>query len=309
MSAVAALAAAALSAAGPGGQGVQTGWVEVDGVRIAYAEAGSGDPIVFVHGNPTSSYLWRNVVPFMSDRGRTIALDLPGMGASDKPRPAPGFVEQVRLFEGFVDALGLDRVTLVGHDWGAAIAFEYARLHRDRVRGIAFMEGVLPPIFPQPSFEAIGEEMGGMFRAFKDPVQGNELVIEQNMFVEQVLPGFVQRPLSEEDMEAYRRPFLDPADRGAVLEWPRQVPIAGEPAEVVERMELIRAFLTETRMPVLLLYAAPGVLVPPALVPWYEEQVHDLEAAFVGAGLHFIQEDQPEAIGRAVRDWMRRRIE
>lgn len=280
--------------------------VEVEGVRVAYVSAGSGDPVVFIHGNPTSSYLWRNVIPHVSGYARAIALDLPGMGWSSKPDPALRFVDHVDVFEAFVDALDLQNITLVVHDWGAAIGFDYARQHPDRVRAIAFMEGVLPPVFPQPSFEAMGEEMGAMFRAFKDPVLGHELIVEQNVFVEQVLPRFVNRSLGDEEMTAYRRPFLEVSDRQPILLWPREIPIAGEPADVVERMEAIREFMTATSIPLLLIYAEPGAIVSAEVVSWYSANLRNLETVFIGQGLHYIQEDHPVAIGRALEDWMRR---
>ncbi len=278
----------------------------VDGVQMFYVDEGQGDPVVFIHGNPTSSYLWRNVIPYVAGDSRAVALDLVGMGRSGKLDIGYRYMDHYRYLEGFIDALDLKNITFVVHDWGAALGFDYARLHPDRVKAIAFMEGVLPPAFPQPSYEAMGEEMGGMFRAMRDPVQGREMVIDNHMFVEQILPGFVNRTLGEEAMAEYRRPFVGPASREPILAWPREVPIAGEPADVTERLEAIGAFMTETDLPVLLLYADPGVVVPPQAVGWYTGHMKNIETAYVGQGLHFIQEDQPDAIGRALSDWIRR---
>ncbi len=280
--------------------------VKVLGSKMTYLELGQGEPVVFVHGNPTSSYLWRNVMPYVSANSKAIAVDLIGMGGSDKPVIDYTFTDQYRYFEGFIDALGLEKLTLVGHDWGAAIAWEYARRNPDKVTRLAFMEGVLPPAFPRPTFESMGEEMGNMFRAFKDPVQGHKLVIEDNIFVEQVLAGFVNRPLGDDAMTAYREPFLKQADRKPVLAWPREVPIEGKPETTVDTLTVIDAFMGKTTMPVLLAYAEPGVLVPPQATGWYAGKIANLEMAFVGQGLHFIQEDQPDAIGRAIADWIRR---
>ncbi len=280
--------------------------IDVLDSQIHYVESGEGDPILFIHGNPTSSYLWRNVVPFLSDQGRTIAVDLIGMGRSGKPDIAYRYQDHYAYLTAFIDALNLTNITLVTHDWGAALGFDYAAQHPDRVKRIAFMEGVLPPIFPQPSFEAMGEEMGGMFRAFKDPEKGRELIIDNHMFVEQVLPGFVSRPLGEVAMTEYRRPYLSPADREPLLAWPREIPIAGEPQDVVDRMTAIRTFMQTTDKPVLLLHADPGVVVPLQVVPWYVANIRNIETAFIGQGLHFLQEDQPDAIGRAISDWIRR---
>lgn len=280
--------------------------VEVLGSNMAYLEIGTGEPVIFVHGNPSSSYLWRNVMPYIAPQGRAIAVDLIGMGQSGKPDINYTFEDQYRYFSAFVDALNVRQVTLVGHDWGATLAWEYARRNPGRVRKLAFMEGVLPPAFPVPSFESMGEEMGNMFRAFKDPVMGHKLVVQDNMFIEKVLPGFVNRTLGEEAMRIYRAPFAKEEDRKPVLAWPRQVPIAGEPESTLNVLNAIGEFMGETNMPILLMYADPGVVVPPKAVDWYVKKIRRLETAFLGQGLHFIQEDQPEAIGRALADWMRR---
>ncbi|MHA1567728.1 MAG: haloalkane dehalogenase, partial [Alphaproteobacteria bacterium] len=232
---------------------------EVLGSTMTYLELGEGsESVVFIHGNPTSSYLWRNVMPLVSDNARAIAIDLIGMGGSAKPDIAYTFADHFRYFEGFIEALNLGPVTLVGHDWGAAIAWEYARRNPDKVRRLAFMEGVLPPAFPLATFEAMGEEMGNLFRAFKDPVQGHKLIIEDNMFVEQLIPQLINRTLGEEARAAYLAPFAGAKDRDPVLVWPRELPIAGEPQSTLDTLTAIEAFMAETEMPVLLAYAAPG---------------------------------------------------
>ena len=188
----------------------------------------------------------------------------------------------------------------------AGLGFNYARQNPHRIKAIAFMEGVLPPIFPQPSFSAMGEEMGAMFRAFKDPIQGEKMVIEDNMFVEKILPNFVNRTLTDEAMKYYRAPYLQRKDRKPILAWPRAVPIAGEPQKNVVIMEDIKKYMLTTETPILLVYASPGVLVNKDVKNWYVDNIKDIETAFVGQGLHFIQEDQPDAIGKAIQDWMRR---
>lgn len=274
--------------------------------KMSYLEQGEGNVVLFVHGNPTSSYLWRNVMPHVSDSNRAIAVDLIGMGQSGKPDIDYSFEQHLEYFTAFVDGLDLKDITLVGHDWGAAIAWEYMRLNPDKVTKIAFMEGVLPPTFPQVSFEAMGEEMGGMFRAFKDSKKGHQMVIENNMFVEKLLPMLVSRPLGAEAKKAYGAPYLKKEDRKPVLKWPREVPIAGEPKSSVTLMQNLNAFMGKTEKPALLLYAEPGLLVPPKAVGWYVQKIKNLETGFIGQGLHFIQEDQPNAIGRALSDWLRR---
>lgn len=274
--------------------------------KMSYLVEGEGSPVVLIHGNPTSSYLWRNVIPEISAKTQKIAPDLIGMGRSSKPDLDYTFDDHFRYFEAFIEALALDNITLVGHDWGAAIAWEYARKHPNKVRGIAFMEGVLPPAFPVASFASMGEEMGNMFRAFKDEKMGHELVIEQHMFVEKVLPGFVNRTLGDEAMQTYRAPYKDESTRTPLLQWPRQIPIAGTPKNTQKLMENIQGFMGKTQMPTLLLYASPGVVTPEQTVPWYIDTIKNIETVYVGAGFHFIQEDQPQAIGKAINDWIRR---
>ena len=288
------------------GQFSQGKFVNVRGVKMHYQESGKGDPVLFLHGNPTSSYLWRNVTPYLEQQGRTIAIDLVGMGYSGKPDIDYSYDDHYAYLDGFIKALGLKNITIVGHDWGAALGFDYARRNPGNVKAIAFMEGLLPPIFPQPDFEAMGEEMGGMFRAFKTKGQGEEMVIRNNMFIEQLLPSMVNRPLGEVAMNVYRAPYKDLAARIPLLAWPRAVPIAGEPAKGVQLMNDIRAFMETTDKPVLLLYADPGVLVSMQVVSYYQQTIKNLETVYVGQGFHFIQEDQPKGIGRAISDWLRR---
>jgi len=281
-------------------------WVDVLGSRMSYLEIGEGEPVLFLHGNPTSAYLWRNVMPHVAKGHRAIAIDLIGMGNSAKPGIDYSFEDHYRYVSGFISALGLENLTLVGHDWGATLAWEYARRNPAGVKRLAFMEGVLPPAFPAPSFEAMGPEMEKMFRAFKDPLEGPRIVMDENMFVEQVLPGFVNRPLGEEAMRAYRAPFLSRDDRKPILAWPREVPIGGEPAATTELLGKLSEYMKTIELPVLLIYAEPGAVVPPTSVAWYVDRISHLETNFVGQGFHYLQEDHPDAIGRAIVDWMRR---
>lgn len=273
---------------------------------MSYLEAGSGDTVIFLHGNPSAAYLWRNVIPFVAEGYRAIAPDLIGMGHSGKPSIDYRFADHARYLDAFIDALNLDQITLVGHDWGAALAWDYARRHPEKVVRLGFMEGVLPPAFPQPSYEAMGPDMGGMFQAMRDPEQGYKMIMEGNMFVEQILPMMINRPLGEAARAEYGLPYRTVEDRLPTWIWPREVPIGGEPASSVQLMEDIRGFMGTTDMPVMLAYADPGVLVPPQAVPFYAGLIHDLETVYIGPGQHFIQEDQPVAIGRALADWMRR---
>ncbi len=280
--------------------------VDVLGSRISYIDAGEGDPVLFIHGNPTSSYLWRNIIPFITRSNRAIAVDLIGMGKSAKPDIAYSYQDQYQYLSAFINSLKLNNITLVVHDWGAGLGFDFARQNPDKIKAIAFMEGILPPIFPQPSFEAMGKEMGAMFRALKDPIKGDAMVFQQHMFVEQVLPGFINRTITDKAMNYYRAPFVKQEDRKPILAWPRAVPIAGQPENVVTVMEAIKKYMQSTSIPILLIYASPGVLVNDDVKKWYQNNIKNIETAYVGQGMHFIQEDQPKAIGSAISDWLRR---
>ena len=284
-------------------------FVEVEGVPMHYVEAGSGAPFLFIHGNPTSSYLWRNVMPYVECQGRVIAIDLIGMGNSDKPDIGYTFQDHYAHVEGFVDALGLRNITFVIHDWGSALGLYYAAQHSDNVRAVAMMEAIVPPVFPIPSYDAMPEDFRALFQAFRDPVQGRELIVEQNFFVEQLLPQSVLRPLGEAEMAAYRAPFAEPASREPVFVWPNELPIGGEPARNLPVIEAIGGWLMTAEQPKLLLYASPGALTPPDAAAWMAENFANLETRFIGNGAHYIQEDQPEAIGRNLSDWLRDRVE
>ena len=280
--------------------------VAVLGSTMSYLEQGEGEAVVFLHGNPSAAYLWRNIMPYVAETHRAIAPDLIGMGHSGKPEIDYTFADHAAYLDAFIAAMDLDQVTLVSHDWGAALAWDFARRHPDKVVRLTFMEGVLPPAFPQPSYAAMGEEMGGMFRSLQDPEQGYQMVMEGNMFVEGILPMMINRPLGETAKAEYGAPYRDVESRLPTWMWPREVPTGGQPDSSVALMEDIAAFMGETEMPVLLTYADPGVLVPPQAVPFYTNLIGNLETAFIGQGLHFIQEDQPDAIGRAIADWLRR---
>lgn len=279
--------------------------VDVLASSMSYLELGAGKPVLFIHGNPTSSYLWRNVMPYVADTHRAIAVDLIGMGSSGKPDIDHSYADHYAYLDAFIDKLDLGEITLVVHDWGATLGWDYARQNPDKVKRIAFMEGVLPPSFPIPTFEAMGD-VGQALKAMRDPVKGPEMVIKGNMFVETVLPGFVNRNLGEGAQQAYGAPFLEEDARLPTLSWPRQLPIEGEPTEIVALMGDLQEYMTSTEIPTLLVYAEPGVLVPPAATGWYTANMKNVETAYAGQGLHFFQEDQPDAIGRALQDWMRR---
>lgn len=272
--------------------------------EMAVIDEGSGDPIVFLHGNPTSSYLWRNVMPHLEGQGRLIAPDLIGMGDSQKLEDSgPGryrFVEHREYLDGLLDALGVsENVTLVIHDWGSALGFDWANRHRDTVRGIAFMEGIVAPL----TWDQWPKAAKAPFQAFRSE-QGEAMILEQNLFIEQVLPTSVIRKLADEEMDVYRRPFSEPGEsRRPTLTWPREIPIEGEPADVVRIVEDYGRWLETCEVPKLFVNADPGaILRGPARE--YCRSWKNLSEVTV-PGIHFIQEDSPDAIGGAISEWLR----
>lgn len=277
----------------------------VHGSQMHYVEQGAGEPILLLHGNPTSSYLWRNVIPYLSGSGRVIAVDNIGFGKSDKPDLAYSFADHARYIDGFIDALGLTNITLVVHDWGSVLGLHYAVRNEANVKAVAFMEAIIPPAFPMKSLEDFGP-YADTFRTFRDPAEGPKMLVEQNFFIEQLLPAAVMRPLTEPEMAAYRAPFTDRAARKPILVWPNQLPIAGHPAATAETVQTIGAWLATSDTPKLLQYASPGALIPPEAAAWMAANYRNLETQFVGYGIHYIQEDNPEAIGRGLADWLRR---
>ncbi len=278
--------------------------VEINGLGMAYVETGSGDPILFLHGNPTSSYLWRNVMPHLEGHGRLIAPDLVGMGDSDK-LPASGpesyrFVEHRRYFEGLLEALGATgNVTFVVHDWGSALGFDWASRHAGAVKGIAYMEAIVRTF----SWSDWPEQIRPAFEGFRSPA-GEEMVLEQNVFVEQILPGAVLRPLGEEEMSVYRRPYLDSGEsRRPTLTWPRQIPLDGEPAEVAGIVERYSAWLAGSEVPKLFVNAEPGAILTGKSRDFCRTFPNQHEVTV--PGIHFLQEDSPDRIGVALAEWHR----
>ena len=275
-------------------------FVEVHGSRLHYVEEGAGDPVLFLHGNPTSSYLWRNVIPHVSPLARCIAPDLIGMGKSDKPDIDYGFFDHSKYVEGFIEALGLRNITFVIHDWGSALAFHYARRHEANVKGLAFMEAIVRPV----TWDEWPEQARQMFQAFRTPGVGEKMILEQNMFVEGVLPGAILRKLSDEEMARYREPYPDPASRKPTWRWPNEIPIDGEPANVVAAAQAYSEWLGKSDVPKLLLYAQPGAIMRQPLLDWCRNNVRNLKTVDIGPGVHFVQEDRPHEIGEAIAAWM-----
>lgn len=278
--------------------------VEVLGKTMAYVEMGEGDPIIFQHGNPTSSYLWRNIMPHLADQGRCIAIDLIGMGDSDKlDDSGPDrytFVEHRKYFDAALEALGVtDNVTLVIHDWGSALGFDWANRHRDNVLGICYMEAVVRPM----SWDDWPEAATGIFRGFRSEA-GEEMVLENNVFVEAVLPGSIIRDLTEEEMAVYRRPFAEPGEgRRPTLTWPRQIPLGGEPEDVVAICQDYADWLATAEVPKLFINAEPGAILTGPQRDFCRTWPNQTEVTV--AGNHFVQEDSPDEIGAALAQWRR----
>lgn len=277
-------------------------FVEVLGSRMHYIDTGGdGRAVLFLHGNPTSSYLWRNIIPHVAATGaRCVAPDLIGMGKSDKPDLAYRFEDHVRYIDAFIEALDLQRVVLVIHDWGSALGLNWARRHPERVDGIAMMEF----ISPVKSWDDWPEPIRPLFQAFRAPGAGEELVMDQNVFIEQVLPGAVARGLGEAEMQHYRAPFIDRAARKPMLSFPRDLPIAGEPADVVATTQAYMDWLAGNPVPKLLFWGTPGILVTPADAQRYQQTLPNLQTVDIGDGLHYLQEDQPDLIGRGIAQWL-----
>jgi len=281
-------------------------FIEIHGSQMHYVEKGEGDPILFLHGQPTSSYLWRNIMPHVENQGRTIAVDNIGFGKSDQPDLDYVFADHYRYIEGFIEALGLSNITLVVHDWGSGLGLHYAEQHPYNVKGIVLMESIVAPIMPAASYDALPGPLRDFFLTMRDPVKGPQLMIEENYFIEGVLPGFINRDLDPVAHDYYRQPFLEKSSRKQINQWPNEVPIGGSPADVTEAVAAYNAWLLETKTPLLFLYASPGALNPPQVVDWWAERAKNIETVYIGAGLHYVQEDQPYAIGRAISDWYRR---
>jgi haloalkane dehalogenase len=271
---------------------------------IHYVESGQGDPIVFLHGNPTSSYLWRNVIPRLAGEGRCLAPDLIGMGKSGKPEIAYRFEDHARYLDAWFDALALEGVTLVIHDWGSTLGIHWAKRHEKRVRGIAMMEAILRGI----PWDEFPKDIADLFRSFRTPGVGETLVLEQNVFVERVLPGAILRKLSEAEMNAYRAPFPDERSRRPVLAWPRQLPLGGEPAEIMAILGENERWLGTSAVPKLLLTFEPGVLITEGVARWCQNRFRNLTVRKIGPGAHFVQEDHPAEIGDAVKEWRRKTV-
>ena len=275
----------------------------VNGKQMAYHDTGAGEAVVFLHGNPTSSYLWRDIIPHVSPHARCIAPDLIGQGDSDKlDNPGPDsytFVEHRTYLDGLLDQLDLgDKITFVIHDWGSALGFDWANRHRDRVAGICYMEAIVRPV----TWEQWPAGATDIFKAMRSAA-GEEMILTKNLFVEAILPASIIRKLSDEEMDEYRRPFLNAGeDRRPTLTWPRQIPLDGEPADVVEIVQSYADWLSTSDVPKLFVNADPGTILTGPQREFARTWPNQTEVTV--AGSHFIQEDSADEIGVALADWL-----
>ena len=274
-------------------------YVEVKGSKIHYIDEGKGDPILFLHGNPTSSYLWRNIIPYMTSTGRCIALDHIGMGKSDKPDIKYGFTSTSNYLEGFIDKLGLQNITLVIHDWGSIMGFHYANTHRDRIKAIAFMEALIhePRLETMPMSVKIGMTL------MRSKLFGPLMVKRFNIFITKMLPDLINRKLTKEEMDYYASPYTTYDSREPLLAWPLDVPFKGQPEESAFKVENYSKWLKENDLPKLCLYVTPGVGFQAPEFDIVKNEFKNTKTIYLGEGLHFIQEDYPHEIGAAISEW------
>lgn len=277
-------------------------FIDVKGSRMAYVEAGdpAGAPILLVHGNPTSAYLWRNVIPHLENKGRVIAVDLIGMGRSDKPEIDYRFTDHASYLAGFIEAMELRDVVLVLHDWGGGVGADYAARNENNVRGIAMFEMAIKPM----SLADADFATRYLFGRMRDPDDGYEIIVERNYFVETLLPMMSGRKLTAEEMAVYREPYETEASRKPVRQWPLEIPLDGVPADNTRRIGANYEWMRNADTPLLMLYADPGMIWTKKTRPQLFEDLPRMKTVSVGSGLHFLQEVQPTKIGVAIADWI-----
>lgn len=279
-------------------------YANVLGSRMHYVEHGDGDPVLFLHGQPTWSYLWRKVLPELEGKGRLIAVDLIGYGLSDRPDIHYEIKDHIRYLDAFIKRLDLKHLTIVGHDWGSFLGFHYARRHPEHIKGLAFMESML---FPIPGYEAFDTETRQFFETLRASQQNAErMMVDENLFIESILPAMTLRTLEKNELDAYRAPWTDPVARRILCKFPQNLCIGGEPAEIYDIQMAYMDWLQKSALPKLLIHADPGLLVSPDVAAGYRDRLPNTEVINVGPGLHYLQEDRPREIGAAIAQWMER---
>ena len=277
-------------------------YVTVLGKRMAYCEIGEGNPILFQHGNPTSSYLWRNIMPHLETHGRCIAIDLIGMGDSEKLEDSGdntySYHIQKKYFDACLEELGIhENITLDIHDWGSALGFHWAQEHPSQVKGICYMEGIVTPLI----WEDWNQDAKGIFQGFRSEA-GTEMILRKNLFIEAVLPGSIIRDLSTEEMDEYRRPFINELDRRPTLDWPRHIPIENHPKDICEIVKSYGEWMSVNEIPKLFINAEPGAILTGKQREFCRAWKNQTEVTVSGS--HFIQEDSPYEIGSAICEWL-----
>ena len=274
-------------------------FIEVLGSKMHYIDEGEGTPFLFLHGNPTSSYLWRNVIPHVKPLGRVIAVDLIGMGKSDKPDIDYRFPTHIKYIDEFIRLLNLKNIVLVIHDWGSGIGFNYAMNNETNVKGVVFMEAMTRPMY----WKEISLLPRFLFKRFRHPKKGPKMIVTNNFFVEKALPAFMVRKLSKEEMDYYREPFLEESSRKPVLVWPNEIPIDGYPSDNADIIQHYYEKLKQSEIPKLLLWAKPGAIIKEKNVEQIKREFKNLKDVYLGKGKHYLQEDHPDKIGKAIVDW------
>lgn len=274
-------------------------YLEVKGSKIHYIDEGKGDPVLFLHGNPTSSYLWRNIIPYMTSQGRCIAPDLIGMGKSDKPNIDYGLKDSYEYLEAFIEKMGLINITLVLHDWGSGLGFNYAYNYPDNIKGIAFMEAM----FKTFEFNQFPTDIRIAMKMMRSPILGPFLVKVVNIFIKKMIPDMVVRKLTKKEMAVYAEPYPTISSRTPLLAWPKDVPIAGSPKYSFDTVTAYVRWLKQTELPKLCLHVEPGIAIKKEDAEWISNNLKNTKMVHLGEGLHYIQEDYPHEIGAGIAEW------
>ncbi len=274
-------------------------YIGVHGSKMHYVDEGSGDPILFLHGNPTSSYLWRNIIPYLTPFGRCIAPDLIGMGRSDKPDIDYRFHDHLKYVEGFIDELELSNITLVIHDWGSGLGFRYAMGNEDNIKGLAFMEAIVKPF----NWTDFPKEFKTGFKLMRAPAIGWFMISVMNAFIKQVMPQATKRSLTLKEKKYYASPYKTIKSRKPIRQWPLEIPIDGKPADMLETIADYSEKLQNSVLPKLLFYASPGGIIDAKGLRWCEENLKNLKTIDIGEGIHYLQEDNPHLIGEELAKW------
>jgi haloalkane dehalogenase len=274
-------------------------YITIKDTQVHYIDKGNGQPMLFLHGNPTSSYLWRNVIPRLENSFRCIAPDLPGMGKSGKPYPNFRFITHYSYIEAFINKLGLNNIVLILHDWGSAIGFHYSMKYPDNIKGIVFMESLVKT-WKKKELK-LHHRIG--FQLLRTPLIGEILIYGFNAFLNIIFPSLIRKKLTQEEMKEYKKPFNKTRDRKPMLVWPREIPIDGKPADVTAMVNNYSEFIQKAGFPKLMIYANPGAIINQQVKDWCDENISNLSTYYLGKGYHFIQEDYPEKIGDLINEW------